>query len=361
MTVPANQVTFPSFRLSPDGTRIACFLLGNGGGATNDLYTVPTDASGASVLVASGVSIDFEITADGARVVYRNHSDELRAAPIGGPGPGVLLASAVDGFELSPDGERAVYLTDEAEPRLFGVVVTGGSAPVELGNGYVDIAAVTIGSASQHVVFRSGTTQLVSVPIGGGAPAVLAAAPPGGSVAAFVLGGGGVFYRVNPPSGSADVFGISVDGTLGPVQLTGPWPGDGMPDGLRVAESGNRVLFVGDQLQDDVLELVSVRFDGGGRLALNPPLVPGGDVSSVFELSPDGSFVAFRADANEDDVHELFLAPVAGGPVTPISGPMTLWGDVRAGPGSFVVGSQRVFYLADQDLDGVVELFAAPR
>jgi hypothetical protein len=104
-----------------------------------------------------------------------------------------------------------------------------------------------------------------------------------------------------------------------------------------------------------------VRFDGGGRLALNPPLVPGGDVSSVFELSPDGSFVAFRADANEDDVHELFLAPVAGGPVTPISGPMTLWGDVRAGPGSFVVGSQRVFYLADQDLDGVVELFAAPR
>jgi hypothetical protein len=50
--------------------------------------------------------------------------------------------------------------------------------------------------------------------------------------------------------------------------------------------------------------------------------------------------------------------PIGGGPVTRLNGPLTAGGNV----GSFVISpdAARVVYSADQQTDGVVELFSVP-
>ena len=55
------------------------------------------------------------------------------------------------------------------------------------------------------------------------------------------------------------------------------------------------------------------------NLKLNDPLVPSGDVES-FDISPDGSRVVYRADQDADGVTELYSVPIAGSPVTKLNG-----------------------------------------
>jgi hypothetical protein len=41
-------------------------------------------------------------------------------------------------------------------------------------------------------------------------------------------------------------------------------------------------------------------------LRVNAPLIPDGDVSPFFALSPDSRFTVFVADGDRDEVHELY-------------------------------------------------------
>lgn len=93
-------------------------------------------------------------------------------------------------------------------------------------------------------------------------------------------------------------------------------------------------------------------------LKLSGPMVAGGNVSSVLH-SPDGSRVVYRADQDTDGVVELYSAPAEGGtPIklnAPLIGAGDVGGDVRITPdGSTVV------YLADQDVDNANQLFSVP-
>ncbi len=87
--------------------------------------------------------------------------------------------------------------------------------------------------------------------------------------------------------------------------------------------------------------------------------VPGGDIS-YFSLSPDRTTVVFRGDQDTDNVFELYSVVVATGVVTKISGALVSGGDVNLTQFYFSDDSSMVVYKADQDTDGVDEIYSVP-
>jgi len=84
-----------------------------------------------------------------------------------------------------------------------------------------------------------------------------------------------------------------------------------------VAPDDERAVWVADQDVDDAYELFSNRLDGSVSIPtkLNGPLVSGGDVlptPGVFALSPDGAWVAYVADQEVDGLPELWGVPIDG-------------------------------------------------
>jgi hypothetical protein len=87
-------------------------------------------------------------------------------------------------------------------------------------------------------------------------------------------------------------------------------------------------------------------------------VMPGfGDVQD-FKISPDGRFVVYSADQNTDGVVELFSAPLSGG--TPVKLTPPLFDSIPQGAYLISPDSTRVVYKADQDTDNMYELYDVP-
>jgi Tol biopolymer transport system component len=123
---------------------------------------------------------------------------------------------------------------------------------------------------------------------------------------------------------------------------------------------GTKVLYRADEDTYDQVELYMVEIASPGNShKMNSQLVSGGNVYTAFEFSPDSSTVAYVADQQTDDQLELYAVPVAT-PGTPhkLSGQLIPAGDVCRFEWS--PDSQRVAYCADQETDEVMELFTVP-
>jgi Tol biopolymer transport system component len=119
-----------------------------------------------------------------------------------------------------------------------------------------------------------------------------------------------------------------------------------------------QVLYRADQDIDEVFELYLVDLDNpGSSTRINGLLVGGGDVMSEFRFSPDGSQVVYRADEDVNGVFELFLVNIATpGFAANLSGPQVSGGDVL-NRFLFTADGTRVLYFADEATNGVNELF----
>jgi hypothetical protein len=126
------------------------------------------------------------------------------------------------------------------------------------------------------------------------------------------------------------------------------------------------VAFLGSQAVPSPLELYSVPLDGAqAPVKLSGQLVPGGSVSGggaplnsneSHWVSPDGGWVIYAGDQEVDGVLELYCAPIHGRrPALKVSGTLVPDGDVVGT--SFVPGSRRIVYNADQETDDTFELF----
>src|SRR5262245_11928028 len=207
----------------------------------------------------------------------------------------------------------------------------------------------------------------------------------GGDVAEFQVApdGSRVVYRADQDvDGVFELFSVSIDGGAA-IKLNAPL-GAGGSVGLdfihnfRISPDGSRVVYWADQEEDEVFELFSVPIDGSqAPVRLNGPLVPGGDVLftptflSVEAFAPmtsDGSRVLYVADQDEDEVFELYCAPTDGSqPAIKLNSALVPGGDVLLnsppfGPNPFwpqvSPGGNSAVYRADQETDGVIELYS---
>ena len=144
------------------------------------------------------------------------------------------------------------------------------------------------------------------------------------------------------------------------VKLSGVMQALGDVQEFQVSRDGRYAVYLADQDTDGVSELYSVLLGGGPPVRLNP-ILPFGRAVASFQISPDSRWVVYLADQDLDNVVELYSAPIGG----PALAGIKLNGALVAGKNvssSFQISpdSRRVVYGADQDTDGISELYSVP-
>ena len=243
-----------------------------------------------------------------------------------------------------------------------------------------DVLDFAVSPDGQTVVYRAGAStgsavELYSVPLDGGDPILLSRTLPAGSVVE-------PDYQNSPDSrrvvyrapggapGSIALYSVTLDGLVAadtesdpglPGVLGAPTGGRGKVSYFHIAPDSSRVVYRADSQGNGVFELYSVSISGAAAepVKLNAALVPGGNVFHSF-ISPDAAWVVYLADQDTNELFELYSVPIAG-PASAslkLSGAMVAGGDVS----SFLLSpnGERVVYQADQQTDGVTELWSVP-
>jgi putative cell wall-binding protein/Tol biopolymer transport system component len=326
---------------------------------------------------------DFAISPDGNWLVFEadrvvNEDWELWSVPLDGTAhePIRLTDAPVAGgdvidFGLSPDGRRVVYRGD----LVTDMVVDVFTAPIDAPGGQVRLNAPPGGNVvnyaftpdSTRVVFTStagGATQLYSAPADGSAAAIqLTDAVAGGGVGRFEVAASGTQVVVVGDLrivGLTEVFSVPVASAGGQVRLNDdPPPGGKVASvsSFTLAPDGSRVLYWGDLTTDGVTTLYSAPIgSAGGQVLLSDPAAPG-HVSSA-RVTPDGQTVVFTGDLDTPNVEELYRAPVdtaaaqqklTGAPVAGAKGVQFFW---------IAPDGRQVVFVGEMLANGVRELFA---
>jgi Tol biopolymer transport system component len=344
-----------------------------------------TNVKISGTLPEHGRVVDYEISEDGASVVFKTYQDAdlteaIFSAPIDGSLPPRQLndplptGDSIAVYKISPDSSRVIFLLLSLEPeaRLFTVPLDGSTAPVSLTpplENWTTFQAVDISPDNSRVLFTAdleldGATDLFSVPIDGSGSPVRLNEPlqTGHSVhrPAFSPDGSRVVYMAAQDSPDVvELYSVPSDGSEPPIKLNRPLVANGDVINFAISPDGSRVVYRADQLVDEMYALGSVPIDGSSEaVRLNAPLVSGGDVQYFYAISPDSQYVVYVADQTVDDVYELYSAAIDGsGPPVMLNGPLVSGGDVsdfhQISP-----DSSRIIYHADQETDGVSDLYA---
>jgi len=170
-------------------------------------------------------------------------------------------------FRLSPDGSLVVFRSGPpAAFELYSAPPDGSAAALPLSTGVLGTGSVAaepfeISPDGQRVVFLFGTTptSLHSIPIDASAPVVTLDAPPGpGSVQSFRIApsSASVAYVANQDHYPAEeLFLIPIDGAGAPRLIGAPLTGLRRVQGYELHPSGERVVYIADQAVDEQYEL----------------------------------------------------------------------------------------------------------
>jgi Tol biopolymer transport system component len=384
--------------ISADGTRVA-FVADTDPSLSvtrYELFAAPIDGSQPTVRLNGPLAgslpngtAGFEISVDGARVVYRADQDalnvfELYAAPIDGSQAAVKLSGTLVGggdvtaFALSPDSARAVFLADRDANdvlELYGVPLDASQPPVELSGALVaggDVLSDFAISAGGFAVFRADkhvddVIELYAVPVAGGSPPVELNLPLDAYTYRDVYGfriapdGGRVVYRANQDLAQRiELYSVEIEGGANPVKISGPeFSGGDLQGGadFAISADGERVVYLSDQLEVGVSRIYSTHIDGSRDPAeLNGPLPVGGDVLDGFVISGDGRQVVYHADQDTNGVYELYRVSIDGArPPLKVNAPLVANGEVLDFSVSF--HAERIVYRADQETNSIEELY----
>ncbi|MEM6455285.1 MAG: hypothetical protein AAF772_09355 [Acidobacteriota bacterium] len=373
-------------QLSNDGTRVL-FLAAQDTRDITELYAVPVAGGSATKLnpslVADGEVRAFVVSPSTDRVAYVADQDtadenELYAAAIAG-GPVVKLNAPLpldgdvtsSGLTISPDGGTTVYRADQnvdGLSEIFAVPTLGGPI-VALSSPLTSAVGQRIAPDGSRVVYfadedTSGVRELYAAPLAGGPSVKLNDPLPSGGR----LRTGSDEYQITPDSTRVvylgeqitdnviELFSVPITGGVA-TRLNADLPGNADVGEFLLTLDGTRVIYRAEQETDNVFELYSVPVTGGTPVKLSPPLPPGGDVLR-FDVSPTGDRVAFNGDIETNGIRDLFSAPVDGGAAAvKLNGSLAGSGILGSDDFAFTPDGQWVVYRTDQDTDGSNELY----
>ncbi|HKU12999.1 MAG TPA: hypothetical protein VJQ52_01315 [Steroidobacteraceae bacterium] len=281
--------------------------------------------------------------------------------PVDPPSGGADLAPVIYVADQTTAGIDELYRVDPAAP--------GGSvklsAPLVAGGNVYDFALSPDGKSVLYLADQDIDTRYELYRVSVDAPGVATKLNPQLQTNRDVLDfvqtpdGSKVVYRADGPTiGLYDLYLVDLANPGAAMKLSGALtPGGSVRSGYSISPDSARVLYRADQEVIDRLELFSVAIASPGvSVKMSSQLVADGDVSSAFAFSPDSTAVAYVADQDVDGVLELYGAKLASPGVTARLNPsLTAGGNICNF--KFSPDSQRVAYCADQDTDDVTELY----
>ncbi len=255
-------------------------------------------------------------------------------------------AADVDQFKISPTGNRVVFFvrsTNRQEEGLFSVPLTNAASnPVRL-SPVLPVSCCPIfrgfeiSPDGNTVVYVYNNTPsdpslsgIFAVPIDGSAqpkrivPFTIYARPERFQITADNRW---VVYEFDPGNVTIakGLYSVPLDGSTAPNRLSpAPVPNGSIAPGFAVSRDGTRVVFRGDLLTDEVIDLFSVPVTGpdSAAIRLNPTLPPGGDVGNTasnpprdnvdYLISADSRRVVYMADQEANDAMEVYSVPITG-------------------------------------------------
>ncbi|MEE9533390.1 MAG: hypothetical protein V3W06_03145 [Acidimicrobiia bacterium] len=284
----------------------------------------------------------------------------------GGGGNGGFSPSAVFTADKDVDGTTELFATNPGTEirKLSGPMVVGGN-----------VNRFTVSPDRTHVAYiadqdTDGVNELYVVPVVGGTPVKVSGD--------FTAGGSVWNFRWAPDSsriaytadqdlpGVFELYTVRPDGMAGNVKVSGVLVTDGDVNisSFAWAPDSSRIAYIADQETDEVDELYTSLPGGGGNVKVSGPMVAGGDAGAntlgpeLFRWAPDSSRIAYIADQDTDGVRELYSSLPGGGGNVKVSGPLVAGGDV-----SFFFpwapDSSRLAYTADQNTDEVDEVYTS--
>jgi len=340
---------FDGFHITQDGERVV--YRAGPSVSRKDIYSVFLDGSEPPVqltqMPAQGRVLDFLLDLQGNRVVYAadeliDEVVELFSVPIDGSAPAVRISGAMvaggdvvydddgddvhEGFQISPDGSRVVYVADQLinqTQELFGVPVDGATSAVRLSRPgsqvKSDFLVDATGERVVHVALSVGATryQVFSVAIDGSS---------GARQLSRASTNGYPFWPLITPDGQTVLFvsdgqlwRTPIDGMLPHIphaakagrvreRVNGPLAEDAFIDTYELSPDGSRVVYRVIP-ESFAIDLYSVPlFDASAAVKLNGGIVASGSAHG-YRILPDGARVLFK-----DPDGALYVVPIAGGP-----------------------------------------------
>src|SRR5262249_20364670 len=145
------------------------------------------------------------------------------------------------------------------------------------------------------------------------------------------------------------LFSAPVDGSQPAVRLNPALSGNRDVVDFELAPDGTRVVYLADQASDELFELFSVPIDGSASPVSLGRVTP--TVDRVYRIGLDSQDVFYRAN------RRLCRTSILGNSAPDVLDRAL---DAPSGVGPFQCArdGSRVFYIADQDTDYVMELYA---
>lgn len=402
MTVYSGEVL--EFQISPDSRRVVYLGQMEGPLDDYDLLSVPIEGPAtASIPLNYDGHVyanltghpGFVITPDGGRVLFQSDQDtsrvaELFSVSIDGPassaiklnlpleaGTPTFRRGIVEFFQLSADGSRVVYAATSISPENWGLYsvpadgpasaglrLTNHFPPPDYGAGGVFkfLEAFRIAPDGQRVVYRADldpdkyNREIFSVPIDGPAGA---AAKLNGPIDTRRTGV--VSFRISADNSrvaftdSVWVYSAPIDGpasnslNLNPSETWIPW------NDLDITPDGSRVVYP----EAGPIWSVPIAGPASVRVLLGPPTGVA-LTTEVFRISPDSSLIAYCAGEHQSTA-QLYVVPVNGPHTAAVkyNGVMVSGGGIAHRKFEFSPDGQSVVYVADQETDGVSELYVS--
>jgi Tol biopolymer transport system component len=335
------------FLLSPDGSRVV--FRGSNPGATKDgLFSVPL-TGGTPIQLNAPFASDVvltqdEISPDGSRVVYITDQSpgnatgqrNVYSVPITGGTVARLNApltgdQRIESAQISPNSQYVVYefnpSASNAMPHSLYRVPLAGGASVKIDDG---VAADLISPDSQHVVYThtqpsTAPATLLAAPLAGGAPIPLAL-PPGVSVQLFLLTITPDSQRVifNADTGSHAFYSTLLSGGGTAVKLAPLAGGPAVNEGVL---SPNGAYFAYADFDGTTYRVNRIPVAGGDTISSTAGL---GSNSLDFGISPDSQRIVYVAGTQQLYEQQLYSAPLAGGSAPiPIGDPVPFPGVIE--------------------------------
>lgn len=385
--LPENGDVMPEFEITADGNTVV--YLAEQDSLRDALYRAPI-LGGSSTRISGNlekdVEDDFKISPGGEYAVYRKENEsfreELFSVALDGGSPRRISDDLsdfgrVESFIISPDGNTVVYLADQETdnlPELFRVPIDGGD--VEKINGSeveFDVDDYQFSPDSQYVVYtaesRDGSSLLVEVysatVAGGQAVRLSRDLPEQGFISRFAITPDSqtvIYEGSQDVARLSEIFSVPIAGG-GPVKLSGDLDGADGTLGFTITPDSQRIVFTIDldaNVGAQSLELKSARITGGDPTILAGPFA--GSFSQL-SISPDSRTLVFSGELEEDDRNEIFSVSIlGGGSVNKLNGALPDGGTVGfilADDFQITQDNRFVVYLADQDTQGVTEIWSA--